>query len=931
MKKPVPFGKYYLLDRISVGGMAEVFKAKAFGVEGFERLLAVKRILPSIAEDEEFITMFIDEAKIAVQLNHANIARIDDLGKVGDSYFIAMEYVEGKDLRAIFDRMRKKAQTVPFSMAVYITMKMCEGLDYAHNKKDSAGRDLNLVHRDVSPQNVLISFDGQVKLIDFGIAKAAGKAGKTQAGILKGKFGYMSPEQVRGLSLDRRSDIFAVGICLWELLTGERLFIGESDFSTLEKVRNVDIVAPSSFNKRIPVELEKIVLKALSKEVEERYQSAMDLHDDLQSYMYTSGSFFSRKDLLSFMQEVFREDIEKNAAAAEEFDDSVLRSSVPPPPRASKTGSGKAVPVPPGKVSSPTVPRPSPGGVTVPPAPPRPAGSGMPAPPSPSPSGGAIGVRTAPQAGVASHDVKKTMLGMPAVAAPPPPRPTGSPSSASSTSESSSPILSTPLGTGPGITPPPPKPSGGASSLPLPPGPSLPSFSSPPQGGLDLGMASSQSNDNMDMDWDDDEEPTNIYTKDTAVQMAAVATRTLSAGPPPSLAQTGPRPSLAAPTRINEPVSYSPSRKRKNKTKSLIIGVAVGVIVAVAAVVGIFKFGLSNTGQIELNITPGDELSVVVDGSRKIPQNVSPMLIEDLSIGQHSFIINREGYAEKELIFDVRPKKRFTTEVTLEKAGGSGLYVESDPPGCTVEIDGKVISGDTTPMTISDLEPGTHEVKISKDKYSELKFEVDIEKGKTARLPLKKLVLAQVEVTFNTKPQGNRVALLDAGKKINLGVTPATHEIETGREYEVEYSCGARSVVRPLSKSDIETGESKISLPAVPCEAASAVVKRTPTSSAQPVHKPASSGGGASHPAAASNDNDSGGGDGADGYLSVQTQPWSKVFINGTFVKNTPLVKKALKPGKYKVTVQNEGFGIDKSFNVTIKSGKTTTLVKKLI
>lgn len=271
MKKPIPFGKYVLLERINVGGMAEVFKAKAFGVEGFERLVAVKRILPSIAEDQEFITMFIDEAKISVQLTHANIAQIFDLGKVGESYFIAMEFVHGKDLRAIFDRARKRGETTPVPMSCYIAMKICEGLDYAHNKKDPAGRDLNLVHRDVSPQNCLISYDGETKLIDFGIAKAAGKAGRTQAGILKGKFGYMSPEQVRGLPLDRRSDIFAVGIVLYELLTGERLFVGESDFSTLEKVRNVEIMPPSTYNRRIPEELEQIVLKALAKDVDDRY------------------------------------------------------------------------------------------------------------------------------------------------------------------------------------------------------------------------------------------------------------------------------------------------------------------------------------------------------------------------------------------------------------------------------------------------------------------------------------------------------------------------------------------------------------------------------------------------------------------------------------------------------------------------------------
>jgi serine/threonine protein kinase len=305
LNKPSPFGKYYLLDRINVGGMAEVFKAKVMGVEGFERIVALKRILPHIAEDEEFITMFIDEAKIAVQLQHANIAQIFDLGKVDDAYFIALEYVHGRDMRGIFDDLHRKRQVMPTPQICFVIMQVCEGLDYAHNKRDAQGRALNLVHRDVSPQNILVGYEGEVKLIDFGIAKAAGKASKTQAGILKGKFGYMSPEQVRGLAIDRRSDIFALGIILYEMLTGERLFVGESDFSTLEKVRNVEIVPPSSINSAIPEQLERIVLKALAKDVEDRYQNALDLHDDLQAFLYTTGKFSSRKDLSAWMKRAF--------------------------------------------------------------------------------------------------------------------------------------------------------------------------------------------------------------------------------------------------------------------------------------------------------------------------------------------------------------------------------------------------------------------------------------------------------------------------------------------------------------------------------------------------------------------------------------------------------------------------------------------------
>jgi eukaryotic-like serine/threonine-protein kinase len=319
VKKPTPFGKYYLLERINVGGMAEVFRAKAFGVEGFERLVAVKRILPNIAEDKEFIRMFIEEAKLAVQLNHANIAQIFDLGVVDGSYYIALEHVHGRDLRSMFDRCRQLGDPMPVSQACFVVMKVCEGLDYAHNKRDQSGRELHLVHRDVSPQNVLVSFEGEVKLIDFGIAKAAGKGSKTQAGILKGKFGYMSPEQVRGIPVDRRSDVFSCGIVLYELLTGERLFVGESDFSTLEKVRNVEILPPSTYNRRIPDELERIVLKALAKDPDERYQNAIDLHDELQAFVYTAGEFYSRKDLAGWMKKTFGREIEEETAKLESY------------------------------------------------------------------------------------------------------------------------------------------------------------------------------------------------------------------------------------------------------------------------------------------------------------------------------------------------------------------------------------------------------------------------------------------------------------------------------------------------------------------------------------------------------------------------------------------------------------------------------------
>ncbi|MCC7385399.1 MAG: serine/threonine protein kinase [Deltaproteobacteria bacterium] len=346
---PVPkstyqrFGKYILLDRINIGGMAEVFRGKQTGVEGFQKLVAIKRILPAIAEDEDFVEMFVDEAKLAVQLQHANIAQIFDLGEVDKRYYIAMEYVSGADLRTVWDRARRRNRLLPIAMSCYIVQRVCEGLDYAHRKRDEGGRDIGLVHRDVSPQNVLLAFEGEVKVVDFGIALARHKVSKTQAGVLKGKFGYMSPEQVRGVELDHRSDIFACGILLWEMLVGDRLFLGESDFSTLEKVRNVEMVPPTNFNKNLSPQVERIVMKALSKNRDDRYRYASEMAEDLARYLYASNQPFARPDLQRYMHQHFGEEIKEEQARLEAYRDIVDQDLEPAAPTGSKWVHGPPV------------------------------------------------------------------------------------------------------------------------------------------------------------------------------------------------------------------------------------------------------------------------------------------------------------------------------------------------------------------------------------------------------------------------------------------------------------------------------------------------------------------------------------------------------------------------------------------------------------
>lgn len=316
MRQPVPFGKYLLLERISVGGMAEVFKARPLSGNGSTRLVAIKRILPAIAEDVDFIQMFVDEAKITGQLNHPNIAQLYELGRVDDAHFIAMEFVWGKDLLQVQNRFRRLKQSMKPAMAAFVARCICMGLDHAHRKTDASGSLLGIIHRDVSPQNILISYNGDVKVIDFGIAKAASRATKTQAGIIKGKFGYMSPEQVRGLPLDRRSDVFAIGTILYEMLTTERLFVGESDFATLEKVRNVDVPPPSAVNPACPAALEAIILRALARNVDDRYQWASDMLVDLQAYQQAAP--FTAAQLAGWMREQFAGDVERDRSRFQE-------------------------------------------------------------------------------------------------------------------------------------------------------------------------------------------------------------------------------------------------------------------------------------------------------------------------------------------------------------------------------------------------------------------------------------------------------------------------------------------------------------------------------------------------------------------------------------------------------------------------------------
>ena len=897
--------------------MAEVFKAKTYGVEGFERFVAVKKILPNIAEDEEFISMFIDEAKIAVQLNHANIAQIFDLGKVDDSYFIALEYISGKDCRGIFDHCVEESEIMPLPQACFIIMKVCEGLDYAHNKRDSTGQEMHLVHRDVSPQNVLISYEGEVKLVDFGIAKAVGKASKTQAGILKGKFGYMSPEQVRGLPLDRRSDIFSVGICLYELITGERLFQGESDFSTLEKVRNVEILPPSTYNRKIPEELEQIVLKALAKDVEDRYEYAIDLHDDLQAFMYSSGAFYSRKDLAAWMKNSFSTEIaeeEKKQDEHRQMPAPEVRANPPPPP-------------PPPAVSlAPPSPPPIPSG-----------GNGQKSPALPS-----------------LRPVEKRPSDMP----PPPPSGAGQGR-----------VTLEGLG---GF-------GGDLASVELPDEP-VPALTwdddevetqiyDKPSPSADFGLDAAEAVSRVDDPVEDlftemppppDATPPEIPLVDDVDPIEALLPKPPDAPRQPTM-QVSPLPVLTPMER--------PHTHRKSRLGIWLIVLLLAIGISGTALYYVLVLG-QRPGSITVTAVPSD-VTVFLDGKEQ-PSSGTPLTINGLKPGIYIVSVEKSGYV-RWVNKQVEVKAGEPTGLTpqLEPLANSVIKLHSNVTGATAFLDGRKLAG-KTPMRISRITPGKHRIEVRKPPLKPWIYEFEIKAEQVLDLH-SKLVKVEIEVSLSSDPSGADLVLVRNGERKKYGQTPQVIKLLPEDGYQVELkSDKCKDKIEPLAFNN--SGPMKLHLtldcamkvappptkvaentPPVPPRAVTRprpVAKVTPRVKPKVVPRP--------RPKVAikprprpkvvpkpqpkvvprprpkvepkkiarpklpppipSGD---------PGILLVGSKPWTRIFVNGKDSGFTTPRRLTLRPGRYNVTLRNPKFKIDWTFKVTIKSGKTEKRIKR--
>jgi eukaryotic-like serine/threonine-protein kinase len=645
-----------------------------------------------------------------------------------------------------------------------VIMKVCEALDYAHNKKDTTGKPLHFVHRDVSPQNMLISYEGEVKVIDFGIAKAAGKASKTRAGILKGKFGYMSPEQVKGMDIDRRSDVFGVGICLYELLTGERLFAGESDFSTVEKVRNVDIMPPSTYNRRIPEELEQIVLKALAGDVDERYQTAMELHDELESFTYTSGNTYSRKDLSLYMRKVFAEELAQESARDQKYQ-ALMMSDLS---RDEDIGSLESLD---SELTAREVPN------AIPSARPRgvPGSTLRPAAPVNAPVSAPVSTPSVddPQKLRIPYQRFNTLTGIPSVDQKQPMR-------LGEDERISSPSIK------PVVPPIVPRPQ----SIP-------PSFDRNPMPPARLGM-----------DWDDEDLSTQIYDKPDRDQNSDLfppesafdkrqmaqgdarattpdghprmdldprrrtADSALTPSPQRQAAQTPavapdyqrPRQQISSsevstPARLSlsgamERILPQDATMRQRRRNALIVMSAILLVAVVGGgAVGIkslFFGDEANRGTIHLTTLPRDALVKLDD--RVVSGSSSPFLINNVTPDvNHVLEVSQNGYETWSLDVVVKPKEiKKLNGVTLRPAR-SGFVLNSEPTGARVFVDGIELA-QTTPVEATAILPGPHRIRIENgEAFHPWEISVNIVAGTVLELPPAKLMPTEVTPTPEAK------------------------------------------------------------------------------------------------------------------------------------------------------------------------------------
>jgi serine/threonine protein kinase len=874
---PVPFGRYYLLERLDHEGRTEVYRARAGGDDS--KLVVVKRILSTVAASRAAMEQFAGEVEAAANLVHPTIARILDRGWVEGAYYVALEHVFGRDLRNIVKRLRERRERMPRNVATYLLMKACEGLAYAHVHRDATGRSPGLVHRNVSPQSILLGFDGDIKLINFGIARTMGRRGTTVSGIVKGTYGYMSPEQVRGLPIDPRSDIFSCGIVAYELLTGEHPFVGRDEFDMLEKVRTVEFVPPRVHAPDLPDELERIVCKALAKHADERYQRAVDLQEDLQAFLFASGALQARQELVTWLAGLFADGLAEDETKLARY--RALSLAVRERP-----GGNEGLTEPMAIVEPP-----APGPDTV---------DGMsPVPVSDDSSPVLLSQRRWDQADTRLYEsnrpppelvaksAKRTLVDM----AEPPrdtdmavrlPRPPSVP----------------PLGPPPG--PPPVLPRSlppnwdavdSLSTAERTPPERMPPLRTPPERVPPLPPAPLA--------------PTREYGAAMAeAAMAIAAEREATHRPEPAPAALTPPPVA---------VREQPGRGSARRILYISAG-AIGAMLLVLAGALTSRYLLDPPA--EPVALPGTTIAVGAAGAAGAP--------------------GAAGTAARlpEATISASGTPALPPEVLA--ATGFDLFVE--PADATVKLDGKLLDL-AAPMRIRDLAPGAHELLISAPSGFFSKTErIIVEAGQA---PVVRIELDPIEVRgrFTSEPPGATVSLVgpDGEAGVKLGVTPVERVLDPRARYQAVFEKPGFETVRvdvnpgrgpelPVHATLAAAGEEAAVATAEPAGQAREPAResRSRQSARQKARQKERAGeqGASAPPDPAA---------GKTGVLMLGSKPPCRIYIDGQdTAKTTPQRSITLSAGRHTIKLVNRDFGIEETFPVTIEPGETTRVIKDM-
>jgi serine/threonine-protein kinase len=933
------FGPYDLLERVSVGSTGEVFRAVA---RHGRRVVALKRLMPSLSSDADATAMLESEARLTQFLDHPAIARVVDVGAVEGRHFIAYDFVVGRDLRAIQARASTQREgVVPLSVGLFIVGELCKGLSHAHARRDGDDQPLGLIHRDVNPANILVSFEGQVVLADFGIARAQGRSLGTGVGEVRGTLSYLSPEQIAGDALDARTDLYSLGVCLYELATGARLFDGGS-IDVMQRIQRGEVPPPRARNERVSGALEQILFKALAKPPKLRYADADQFLGDLSELVRAEGHDTDSNHVAHYVRTLFPEAAAEWAAHGEESLNMADEKGGSDLDVFEGLAKKTARPAMPGLTPPPSVPQRQRTmlGLQMPPSPP----AGLP-PPS-----------------------------MPRM--PPPVAPAAPPS----------PVAAAPL---PPVSAPLPRSGGSVTPLPMPTRPSLgtlPPVMAPPPAAPSLGSslgfeepkAPQQAKPAVDMDWDDEEESTHVYDKVMDVlpsagprpaagtpapnaKVAAAAGLLARSGtaaapvgkslPPPPVMAVPPPPAvpatLAVPPRRDEPTAVRPRVSAPTpEPASSRLGVILGGLALAGVVVGAVVFLMPRTGDLKIDVKTSDggsvdKAEIFIDGQKKC--ETTPCVVSGLSTGPKAIKVLVPGADAAESIETVEAGNQKAVLVTLKSgavktgpdsvasaSGATGFKIASAQRDVKVLVDG--VDKGSLPIELKDLTPGSHKLKlVAGDRYEPIERTIDVSAGELKDFGTMNLKVLKGQLTLNLETTGAAVTLVreEAGRKVVRAIEAAKWSTPPVRIDGLLASENWQVVATKKGFEDytqavvFEDGQAEKTLRIALTEKGKDIAASTPAPTPGPTPTP----GPAPTPPSAVSPTPPVAPSGK-GTLNMNSIPVSKVVLDGRPLGSTPKVGVSVPAGSHTVTFIHPEKG-RKSVTVNVKPGETKTAAVK--